>query len=395
VTASIGGVRASAMAFANGKQVQVSNNSVSFSTVAGDNTLAILAKHEGLDKMFNVTGSTGTGQCAGIWGGVTNGGAALASSWKFRGGLGQMDETAVVGLVKNWTTFLGGTWADSQTTKSWPAFWRGSFTSPLKDGVFATVGLRTSGLSSGSVWVNGHNIGRFSGNTLLYVPESWLGADNTVVIYDASGSSPTGVKLEYFETRARYGGGTGGIGGSGGAGGATGSGGASGAGGLGGATGLGGVGGGTNAGGTRGSGGASGQGGGAAGGAPGSGGTAGSGIGGSSGTGGTSAPGVGGASAGAGGRSGTGGAGGSELASGGAGGSGRSSGGSGGSAQGGGGAGGGGGTTQVAGSSGSGCSCTTGGYSRSDGAWLALASVLLLLSRRRGRRDTARDGRHG
>ena len=42
MTASIGGVRASAMAFANGKQVQVSNNSVSFSTVAGDNTLLVV-----------------------------------------------------------------------------------------------------------------------------------------------------------------------------------------------------------------------------------------------------------------------------------------------------------------------------------------------------------------
>ena len=123
VTATIGGgVRASAMAFANGKQVTVSNNSFTFSTVSGDNTVAILAKHEGLDKMYNVTGATGTGQYAGVWGNVTNGSTALASTWKFQGGLGGMDETAVVGLVKNWTTFLGGTWSGTQTTKSWPAF---------------------------------------------------------------------------------------------------------------------------------------------------------------------------------------------------------------------------------------------------------------------------------
>jgi beta-galactosidase len=227
-TATIGGgVRASAMAFANGKQVQITNNSFTFNTVSGDNTVALLAKHEGLDKMYNVTGATGTGQYAGVWGNVTNGSAALASTWKFRGGLGQMDETAVVGLVKNWTTFLGdAAWAATQTTKSWPAFWRASFKSPLQDGVFATVGLRTSGMSSGSVWVNGHNIGRFSGNTLLYVPEGWLTADNTVIIYDASGSSPASVKLEYVETRARYqANGTGGAGGAAGTGGAAGSGG--------------------------------------------------------------------------------------------------------------------------------------------------------------------------
>ena len=343
VTANIGGgVRASAMAFANGTQVGLSNNSFSFSTVAGDNTVAILAKHEGLDKMFNVTGSTGTGQYAGIWGNVTNGGSALASSWKFRGGLGGMDETAVVGLVKNWTTFLGGTWADTQATKNWPAFWRGTFKSPLQDGVFATVGLRTSGLSSGSAWVNGHNIGRFSGNTLLYVPESWLTADNTVVIYDASGNSPSGVKLESVETRARYAGtgGGGGAGGSGGAAGASGSGGATGsAGQTGGA--------GTSAGGTRGSGGTIGTGGGSA---------SSSGVSGGAGSGIASA-------GGAGGRAGTAGVGGGA-------GSGGLNGGTGGT-----------GPSNASGSSG--CSCAVGGRSSSLGFWAVLGLACLLRLRRR------------
>ncbi len=227
VNVTIGGLRASAIAFANGTQLRVTNSAFSFNAVAGENTVAILAKHEGLDKVYNVTGSTGTTLYAGIWGGVTNGGAALASTWRFRGGLGGMDETAVIGSVKNWSTFIAGAWSDTQTTKSWPAFWRASFKSPLQTGAFATLGMRTTGLSSGSVWLNGHNVGRFSGNTLLYLPESWLTADNAVVIYDASGSAPTGVKLEYFETRARYpySAGTAGAGGAPGSGGAAGSGG--------------------------------------------------------------------------------------------------------------------------------------------------------------------------
>lgn len=386
VTASIGGVRASAMAFANGAKVNVSNNGFSFNTVAGENTVAILAKHEGLDKMYNVTGPTGTGQYAGIWGGVNNGGAALASSWRFRGGLGGMDETAVVGLVKNWTTFLGGTWSDTQTSKSWPAFWRSNFASPLKDGVFATVGLRTTGLSSGSVWVNGHNLGRFSGNTLLYVPEGWLASDNTVVVYDASGNAPTSVKLEYIETRARSAGtptpGTGGTSGTGGGSGAGGSG-----GGGGGATvpgGTGGTGGrttgaggtaGAGAGGARASGGSSGQGGGA--------------TGGSSGSGGTSA-GAGGTMAGAGGGSGSGGVG----SSGGVSGSGGSSRGSGG-AQARGGSSGATGGNAGAESGSSGCACTVGGRTSDSiggaggAAWLVLAVGALGLLRR-GRRAGSR-----
>ncbi len=383
VTASIGGVRASALAFANGKQVSLSNASFSFTTVAGDNTVAILAKHEGLDKMYNVTGATGTGQYAGIWGGVTSGGSALASSWMFRGGLGGMDETAVVGLVKNWTTFVGGTWSDTQTTKSWPAFWRGSFKSPLASGVFATVGLRTSGLSSGSAWVNGHNIGRFSGNTLLYVPECWLTGDNTVVIYDASGNAPTSVKLEYFETRARYASTTGGTGGASGSGGTDGASGTGGTGGRTGSTGAGGAtsGGGTNIGGTRGSGGVTGQGGFATGGAAGGGATGGPGAGGTP----IASGGAGGAM---GGRSGTsqGGASGGGGSSGGqGGGNGQAGSGTGGARPPSGGAGGSASTPNHPGSSSSGCACAVGGHGRGLAVWLVAAAVLLR-RRRKARR---------
>jgi beta-galactosidase len=387
VTASIGGgVRASAMAFANGKQVSLTNSSFSFAAVAGDNTVAVLAKHEGLDKMYNVTGSTGTGQYAGIWGDVTNGSSALASTWKFRGGLGGMDETAVVGLVKNWTAFLGGTWADSQATKSWPAFWRGSFKSPLQDGVFATVGLRTSGLSSGSAWVNGHNIGRFSGNTLLYVPEAWLAADNTVVIYDASGNAPTSVKLEYIETRARSRGtSSGGSGGAGGAG--AGAGGSSGTGGrTSGTQGAGGAGGRTGAGGNAGApqGGARAAGGVAAGGASGAGGVSRSG-----GTSGGGAP-AGGTSAG-GARAGGASAGGSVSANGGSGAAGdtgaaggQSSTSTGGSAAGGQPAAG--GSSGQATSDASGCSCALAGHSQRSSAFVvALALGVLIRWRRRSK----------
>jgi beta-galactosidase len=382
VTATIGGgVRASAMAFANGTQVKMSNNSFTFNAVAGENTVAILAKHEGLDKMYNVTGSTGTGQYAGVWGNVTNGSSALASSWRFRGGLGGMDETAVVGLVKNWTTFVGGTWSDTQSSKSSPAFWRGTFKSPLQSGVFATVGLRTSGLSSGSAWVNGHNLGRFSGSTLLYLPECWLAADNTVVIYDAGGSAPTSAKLEYIETRARYaGGGTGTDGGAGGAGsGGTAGGSAGGASGR--TTGMGGS---IAAGaGGRASGGASGQGG--------RGGGGGSGGGGSGTAGATSSVGGSGSeSGGAVGGTGTGGASLSTGASAGTAGTGTRAGGEGGSFHSNGGASGSGGESGSNGevSSGSGCSCAIERPAPSGGVWLILG--FLLLWRRRGRSPVRR-----
>ena len=358
----------------------VSNSSFSFSTVAGENTVAILAKHEGLDKMYNVTGSTGTGQYAGIWGGVTNGGSALGvvvevprrprRHGRNRGGRAgeELDDLPRRCLGRH---------PGHQELAGFLA--RRASRARCKDGVFATVGLRTSGLSSGSAWVNGHNLGRFSGNTLLYVPECWLGADNTVVIYDASGNSPTGVKLEYIETRARSSGttvpgGTGGASGSGGrsgsggapgSGGTTGTAGSGGAGGSGGRLGSGGSAGGSGTGGTRASGGASGQGGTAAGGSPGSGGTT------TGGRGGTT-------TSGSGGSGGFGGFGSGGTSAAGAGGQATTAMGGGGSSSGQGGRGSG------AGGEPSGCACALGGRTSGTAVWVVFAVALIF--RRRLRR---------
>ena len=202
MTFNIANVKESAMAFVNGQQVQLNNNSGSFNAVAGEKTMAILATQRGLNTYS--TGNASPDGYAGIWGGVTkSGGGALATSWRFRGGLGGMEETALIGRVTNWADFLSGAWTAGATGKG-PSFWMTTFKSPLQSGAFVTVGLKTNGMSTGSVWINGHNIGRFTGSTLLYVPECWLTADNSIVVYDATGNSPAGVQLQYIETRARY-----------------------------------------------------------------------------------------------------------------------------------------------------------------------------------------------
>jgi beta-galactosidase len=126
-------------------------------------------------------------------------GTAFPQTWKFRGGIGGLDETALLGQVKNWTTFLGSTW-QSGTTASAPTFFRADFANPRSTTAWQTVGLRTTGLSAGSVWINGHNLGFYSGAELLYVPEAWLSATNTIVIYDELGKAPTSAKLEFYET---------------------------------------------------------------------------------------------------------------------------------------------------------------------------------------------------
>lgn len=329
---NIANVVTNAKAFVNGQQVQLNNNSGSFNAVAGDNTIAILAWHLGLDT--NDSGNANN-PYAGIWGGVTTAGRALASSWLFRGGLGGMVETSPTGLVTNWASFLGGSWLATSTANR-PAFWMTTFKSPLQAGAFLTLELGTRGLSTGSVWVNGHNLGRFnSDSSVLYVPEPWLTDNNAIVIYDASGNSPTGVQLQYVERRARYATSVG----TGGAGGAPATGGAGGHGG--------------GAGGVQGAGGQ---------GQSGSGGSVG--IAGSTGAG-------------------TGGVGGRTMATGGTGGPSTTAG-SGGAAAVGGRGGVAGGTTGGSGSGG--CSCAVDQRGGAHGSWLALLAMLVL----RRRRTTAR-----
>ena len=70
------------------------------------------------------------------------------------------------------------------------------------------LSLRTAGLKSGSVWINGHNLGPYknSGNrpTEMYVPDCWLkNGANTMVIFDAEGAAPTQAALHPLETWAK------------------------------------------------------------------------------------------------------------------------------------------------------------------------------------------------
>ena len=62
-------------------------------------------------------------------------------------------------------------------------------------------------MGHGSVWVNGHNLGRYPEKisvTGLYIPECWLKAGiNTVVIYDEDGKSPGKAALKVEKVASR------------------------------------------------------------------------------------------------------------------------------------------------------------------------------------------------
>jgi beta-galactosidase len=82
-----------------------------------------------------------------------------------------------------------------------PTFFRTSFRAPAvtEAGSHPIWRVVTSGLSHGSVWVNGHNLGRYPEKVAvdgLYIPEPWLKpGDNSLVIYDEEGNLPTEVRI--------------------------------------------------------------------------------------------------------------------------------------------------------------------------------------------------------
>jgi len=165
----------------------------------GRNVLAIRVKN-----------NEGTGGLAAAVDIVTmNGGQA---NWHFHPGLSTLHETPLLANVTNWREFLEGKgvgdWMsqpDRPVAPNTPLFFRADFKQTADAMVHQPWSLRTTGLKSGSVWINGHNLGpyRNTGNrpTEMYVPECWLqNGANTLVIFDAEGAAPAQAALHPLET---------------------------------------------------------------------------------------------------------------------------------------------------------------------------------------------------
>jgi beta-galactosidase len=154
-----------------------------------------------LTSAWNASGSnvlTVLGQNTGAAGGLDSSvtlsayqsGTAL-KNWAQQGGPGDPNSTT------GWQTFGGQTF-------SGPQFFKTTFTaSPfLTTGTDPMWRVMTLGLSHGSVWVNGHNLGRYPEKIPapgVYIPECWLNAGtnaNTLVIYDEDGNVPTQVHVQ-------------------------------------------------------------------------------------------------------------------------------------------------------------------------------------------------------
>jgi beta-galactosidase len=110
------------------------------------------------------------------------GDAPTVTGWQLKGGPG--NALAVTG----WQKLTGKIKTDA------PCFYRSSFTVTQVKGKTFIWRFEPKNLGHGSVWVNGHNIGRYPEKinvSSLYIPECWLKSGlNQLVIYDEEGKQP-------------------------------------------------------------------------------------------------------------------------------------------------------------------------------------------------------------
>ncbi|HZX73858.1 MAG TPA: hypothetical protein VFE57_05525, partial [Cyclobacteriaceae bacterium] len=115
--------------------------------------------------------------------------AKSISNWRMKGGVDEV--------------FNKSGWKPLNTNESSnsPRFYKAQFVVSLSDpGSHPIWRVITTGLGHGSVWINGHNLGRYPEKIKingLYIPENWLNSGtNTVIIYDEDGARPDKVAIE-------------------------------------------------------------------------------------------------------------------------------------------------------------------------------------------------------
>lgn len=184
--------------FINGKYVSGDRN-IDASFLSGKNTIAVFVSHHGRDKNFVYLGSLAHHEEKGLYGPVSldlEGRHTDVKGWRMRGGLG----SAPAGITS---------WANLSKTDDLPTFYRATFAAkpPAKVGPNPILRVNFAGLSRGTMWVNGHNLGQFPEKIRidsLYIPECWFkDGDNELTVFDTHGSDPAKVQLEVEEQASR------------------------------------------------------------------------------------------------------------------------------------------------------------------------------------------------
>jgi beta-galactosidase len=161
----------------------------------GTHELAIFVSHFGRYKFADYIGSLDTPYSRkGLVGPVQSPGGKSITGWKMKGGEDPADPTLH--------------WKPLAASSPVPTFYRTHLRldpQPANGTVYRFV---TTGLSRGSLWLNGHNLGRYpevlKNCPGLWLPSCWLRAgDNTLVVFDEQGApiDQTSIQLEPTATR--------------------------------------------------------------------------------------------------------------------------------------------------------------------------------------------------
>lgn len=166
-------------------------------------TLTIFASHIGRNKLIFKVGEIDTLDRKGIWGKVTLKNAddksppIAVTDWRMQGGPcgTSAGDGCVIGFDKE---ARGWSKLPAKSSRK-PQFYKTTLN--LSGYTYSNVIWRviTTSLSSGSVWVNGHNLGRYPEKIKIsgmYIPDCWLKpGKNTIVIFDENGVLPTKVSI--------------------------------------------------------------------------------------------------------------------------------------------------------------------------------------------------------
>ncbi|HWZ04903.1 MAG TPA: beta-galactosidase, partial [Mucilaginibacter sp.] len=118
----------------------------------------------------------------------TIGNASAITNWAMKGGPGDLNES------KGWH-FISG----NSNSSTGPCFYRTKFSVPFIKSQTIIWRVNPKGMGHGSVWVNGHNLGRYPEKIDapgLYIPECWLkNGSNDLLIFDEDGNQPADVEV--------------------------------------------------------------------------------------------------------------------------------------------------------------------------------------------------------
>ena len=156
-------------------------------------SLVLFTAHDGRNKLIFRVGEIDTVDAKGLTGPVT---------------LQKADGSGQAITIHNWAITEGlydprpdGDWKPLTNKKrNSPQLYRTTLNLPVLKNSHPIWRVNTTSLSYGSVWINGHNLGRYPEKIRInghYIPECWLKAGkNTMVIYDENGVSPAKVTIE-------------------------------------------------------------------------------------------------------------------------------------------------------------------------------------------------------